>query len=73
MLAGHTMMKVFAGLIIMMGSAGGLLKISGCTTTYGSNWFNRVGISCSSSSSICFKHINMYVFTRCNTFTLIND
>jgi F-type H+-transporting ATPase subunit a len=27
MLAGHTMMKVFAGLIIMMGSAGGLLKI----------------------------------------------
>ena len=25
MLAGHTMMKVFAGLIIMMGSAGGLL------------------------------------------------
>jgi F-type H+-transporting ATPase subunit a len=27
MLAGHTMMRVFAGLIIMMGSAGGLLKI----------------------------------------------
>ena len=27
MLASHTMMKVFAGLIIMMGSAGGLLKI----------------------------------------------
>ena len=27
MLAGHTMMKVFAGLIIMIGSAGGLLKI----------------------------------------------
>ena len=27
MLAGHTMMKVFAGLIIMMSSAGGLLKI----------------------------------------------
>jgi F-type H+-transporting ATPase subunit a len=27
MLAGHTMMKVFAGLIIMMGSASGLLKI----------------------------------------------
>jgi F-type H+-transporting ATPase subunit a len=27
MLAGHTMMKVFAGLIIMMGSAGGILKI----------------------------------------------
>ena len=26
MLAGHTMMKVFAGLIIMMGSAGGILK-----------------------------------------------
>ena len=26
MLAGHTMMKVFAGLIIMMGSAGGVLK-----------------------------------------------
>jgi F-type H+-transporting ATPase subunit a len=27
MMAGHTMMKVFAGLIIMMGSAGGLLKV----------------------------------------------
>jgi F-type H+-transporting ATPase subunit a len=27
MLAGHTMMKVFAGLIIMMGSASGLLKV----------------------------------------------
>ena len=27
MLAGHTMMKVFAGLIIMMGSAGGVLKV----------------------------------------------
>ncbi len=27
MLAGHTMMKVFAGLIIMMGSAGGILKV----------------------------------------------
>ena len=27
MLAGHTMMKVFAGLIIMMGSATGILKI----------------------------------------------
>ena len=26
MLAGHTMMKVFAGLIIMMGTAGGVLK-----------------------------------------------
>merc|ERR1712196_435700 len=26
MLAGHTMLKVFAGLIIMMGSAGGVLK-----------------------------------------------
>ena len=26
MMAGHTMMKVFAGLIIMMGSAGGILK-----------------------------------------------
>ena len=26
MLAGHTMMKVFAGLVIMMGSAGGILK-----------------------------------------------
>jgi F-type H+-transporting ATPase subunit a len=27
MLAGHTMMKVFAGLIIMMGSASGILKV----------------------------------------------
>jgi len=27
MLAGHTMMKVFAGLIIMMGSVGGILKV----------------------------------------------
>ena len=27
MLAGHTMMKVFAGLVIMMGSASGILKI----------------------------------------------
>ena len=60
MLAGHTMMKVFAGLIIMMGSAGGILSRS-CLTSYGSNWSNRSRIFSCRTSSLCFQHFNMYV------------
>ena len=66
MLAGHTMLKVFAGLAVMISGAGGLAYGRFAAAISGTDWPHRAGGAGGGTSGLCFHDFDLHVFERCS-------